>query len=35
LAEGVEVADEAATCVALGFDLAQGFYFGRPAPMRN
>ena len=35
LAEGIEVADEAATCVELGFDLAQGFYFGRPTPMRN
>ncbi len=35
LAEGIEVADEATTCVELGFDLAQGFYFGRPAPMRN
>jgi EAL domain-containing protein (putative c-di-GMP-specific phosphodiesterase class I) len=33
LAEGVELEEEAATCVELGFDLAQGFYFGRPAPM--
>jgi EAL domain-containing protein (putative c-di-GMP-specific phosphodiesterase class I) len=35
LAEGVESEAEAATCVALGFDLAQGFYFGRPAPMKT
>jgi EAL domain-containing protein (putative c-di-GMP-specific phosphodiesterase class I) len=35
LAEGVEVAEEATTCVELGFDLAQGFYFGRPVPMQR
>jgi len=35
LAEGVESEDEAATCASLGFDLAQGFYFGRPAPMET
>lgn len=35
LAEGVECEAEAATCTALGFDLAQGFYFGRPAPMKT
>ncbi len=35
LAEGVEMEEEAATCIALGFDLAQGFYFGRPAPMKS
>jgi EAL domain-containing protein (putative c-di-GMP-specific phosphodiesterase class I) len=33
VAEGVELADEAAVCGQLGFDLAQGFYFGRPAPL--
>ncbi len=35
LAEGVEYEAEAATCVALDFDLAQGFYFGRPAPLKS
>jgi EAL domain-containing protein (putative c-di-GMP-specific phosphodiesterase class I) len=33
LAVGVETAEEAATCRELGFDLAQGFYFGRPCPL--
>ncbi len=33
LAEGIETADEAQACVEIGFDLAQGFYFGRPAPL--
>lgn len=32
LAEGVETAEEAETCTQLGFELAQGFYFGRPRP---
>lgn len=32
LAEGIECVDEAEVCRALGFDYAQGFYFGRPAP---
>ena len=31
LAEGVETLEEAQACRELGFDLAQGFYFGRPA----
>lgn len=31
LAEGIETSEEADTCVQLGFELAQGFYFGRPA----
>ncbi len=31
LAEGVESSAEAETCSAIGFELAQGFYFGRPA----
>ncbi len=31
LAEGVETAAEAACCVAMGFDLIQGFLTGRPA----
>lgn len=30
LAEGVECAEEADTCRELGFDLAQGYFFGRP-----
>ncbi|MEE4376725.1 MAG: EAL domain-containing protein [Candidatus Competibacteraceae bacterium] len=32
LAEGTELAEEVEVCGRLGFDLAQGFYFGRPAP---
>ena len=32
LAEGVETEAEAEVCRDLGFVLAQGFYFGRPAP---
>ena len=32
LAEGIETEAEAQACDRLGFDLAQGFYFGRPAP---
>jgi EAL domain-containing protein (putative c-di-GMP-specific phosphodiesterase class I) len=32
LAEGVETAAEAAACRELGFELAQGFFFGRPTP---
>jgi EAL domain-containing protein (putative c-di-GMP-specific phosphodiesterase class I) len=35
LAEGVETAGEAETCRDVGFQLAQGFYFGRPAPMKE
>jgi diguanylate cyclase (GGDEF)-like protein/PAS domain S-box-containing protein len=31
-AEGVETANQAAILRALGFDLGQGFYFGRPVP---
>lgn len=33
LAEGVDSPEEAEVCCAIGFDLAQGFYFGRPAPL--
>jgi len=33
LAEGVETLEEAETCRAIGFELAQGFYFGYPAPL--
>lgn len=32
VAEGVEKAEEADACRELGFDLAQGYYFGRPQP---
>lgn len=31
LAEKVDTAERAAQCMALGFDLFQGFFFGRPA----
>lgn len=33
LAEGIETINEARVCRELGFDLAQGYYFGRPAPL--
>lgn len=33
LAEGIETLEEATVCRELGFKLAQGFYFGRPAPV--
>jgi EAL domain-containing protein (putative c-di-GMP-specific phosphodiesterase class I) len=32
LAEGVETAEEAAACRDVGFELVQGYYFGRPSP---
>lgn len=32
LAEGVETAGEAEVCAQLGFELGQGFFFGKPAP---
>jgi EAL domain-containing protein (putative c-di-GMP-specific phosphodiesterase class I) len=32
LAEGVETQAESDTCRQLGFDLGQGFFFGRPSP---
>lgn len=35
LAEGVETEDQAACCRQLGFELAQGYLFGRPAPAAN
>jgi EAL domain-containing protein (putative c-di-GMP-specific phosphodiesterase class I) len=35
LAEGVETEAENLTCLAMGFDLGQGFYYGRPAPARE
>jgi EAL domain-containing protein (putative c-di-GMP-specific phosphodiesterase class I) len=33
LAEGVETAGEAKACRKLGFQLIQGYYFGRPSPI--
>lgn len=33
LAEGVETEAEAAVCMEIGFDLGQGYLFGRPAPL--
>jgi EAL domain-containing protein (putative c-di-GMP-specific phosphodiesterase class I) len=33
VAEGVENAEEAAACLDIGFTRAQGYFFGRPAPI--
>lgn len=33
LAEGIETPEEAEACVDIGFELAQGYHFGRPAPV--
>jgi len=33
VAEGVETLSEAVVCAEIGFDYAQGFYFGRPAQL--
>lgn len=33
LAEGVETQAEADACLAIGFELGQGYFFGRPAPL--
>ncbi len=35
LAEGIECEDEGVVCRQLGFTLAQGYYYGRPAPVTN
>ena len=35
LAEGVESLEETIVCRELGFELAQGYYFGRPVPARG
>ncbi|MEZ6058417.1 MAG: EAL domain-containing protein [Planctomycetaceae bacterium] len=35
LAEGIETQAEAEICRELGFDFAQGYYFGRPAPPKT
>lgn len=32
LAEGIETEAEAAVCLEIGFELAQGYHFGRPGP---
>lgn len=32
LAEGIETAEEADACREIGFDLAQGYFYGRPSP---
>jgi len=32
LAEGIEIEEEATVCRQIGFDQAQGYYFGRPTP---
>lgn len=34
LAEGIELVQEVEVCRDLGFELCQGFFFGRPAPVR-
>jgi EAL domain-containing protein (putative c-di-GMP-specific phosphodiesterase class I) len=33
LAEGIETAAEAEACIDLGFEFAQGYYYGKPAPL--
>ncbi len=33
LAEGVETQEEAKTCREFGFELAQGYFYGRPSPV--
>jgi EAL domain-containing protein (putative c-di-GMP-specific phosphodiesterase class I) len=35
VAEGVETTEEAAACVRAGFSHAQGYHFGRPAPVER
>lgn len=35
LAEGIEEEAEAQVCQDLGFELAQGYYYGRPAPIEH
>ena len=35
LAEGVEEADELELCRQMNFDLAQGWYYGKPGPNLN
>jgi len=33
LAEGIECHDEGETCRQLGFEYAQGYFYGRPSPI--
>jgi EAL domain-containing protein (putative c-di-GMP-specific phosphodiesterase class I) len=33
IAEGIETPEEAATCEEIGFQLGQGYHFGRPSPI--
>jgi EAL domain-containing protein (putative c-di-GMP-specific phosphodiesterase class I) len=33
LAEGIECSGESEVCQQLGFDLGQGYFFGKPAPI--
>jgi EAL domain-containing protein (putative c-di-GMP-specific phosphodiesterase class I) len=35
LAEGIETPGEAEACRQIGFELMQGFYFGRPAGLKQ
>ena len=35
LAEGVETPEDATACREIGFELTQGYWFGRPAPATN
>jgi len=35
IAEGIECSDEAETCQRLGFNYAQGFFYGRPLPINE
>ncbi|EMI15650.1 Diguanylate phosphodiesterase, predicted domain protein [Rhodopirellula maiorica SM1] len=32
LAEGVETEGESQACIDLGFQLGQGYFYGRPSP---
>jgi EAL domain-containing protein (putative c-di-GMP-specific phosphodiesterase class I) len=35
IAEGIESPDQVSALLALGCDLGQGFYLGRPRPVRD
>lgn len=35
LAEGIECLEESEVCQQLGFDLGQGFFFGKPVPIHS
>jgi EAL domain-containing protein (putative c-di-GMP-specific phosphodiesterase class I) len=35
VAEGIECSNEAETCQQLGFNFAQGFFYGRPLPINE